>query len=412
MKITDVEVYVVDPTQGSLTYNEEPQNVWTFVRVLTDAGVHGWGESTNFPANGSLIVADAIRHLRPWIVGQDAADITAMWHRLFRKATYLGPRGLPTAVVSGIDIALWDIKGKVAGQPVYDLLGGKVRDSVPLYANGWFAALDGQPACATPEDYAAAARRVVDRGHVAVKLDPFHEMVPYHTGYLAGQISAAGEEFGVACVAAIREAVGPAVEILIDAHGHYNVPTAVRLARRLEPYRIGWLEEPTPPESLEALRAVREQVSVPICVGERLYTRWDFLPVLAGAAGGLPDAGRRLDRRDQRGDADRRPGRDVPHPRDAAQRDGPAPDRRRRPRHAGGAELLPARAQRGERALVRPLPGPPARPPRRPAPPLAAARAGRRARPRVPPSTSRARLAVVARRQAGQVWSPPSTRST
>ena len=107
-------------------------------------------------------------------------------------------------------------------------------------------------------------------------------MLPYHTSYLAGQISPAGEAFGVACVAAIREAVGPEVEILIDAHGHYNVPTAVRLARRLEPYRIGWFEEPTPPESLEALRAVREQVGVPICVGERLYTRWDFLPVLAG----------------------------------------------------------------------------------------------------------------------------------
>jgi len=282
MKITAVEVYVVDPTQGTATYNDEPQNVWTFVRVLTDAGVHGWGESTNFPANGSLIIADAIRHLRPWIVGQNAADITAMWHRLFRKATYLGPRGLPTAVVSGIDIALWDIKGKVTGRPVYDLLGGKVRDDVPLYANGWFAALDGHPACATPAEYAAAARRVVAQGHAAIKLDPFHEMIPYHTGYLAGQITAAGEEFGVACVAEIREAVGPQVEILIDAHGHYNVPTAVRLARRLEPYRIGWFEEPTPPESLEALRAVREQVSVPICVGERLYTRWDFLPVLAG----------------------------------------------------------------------------------------------------------------------------------
>jgi galactonate dehydratase len=280
-KITDVEVYVVDPTQGAATYNEEPQNVWTFVRVLTDAGVHGWGESSNFPANGSLIIGDAIRRLRPWIVGQDAADITAMWHRLFRKAAYLGPRGLPTAVVSGIDIALWDIKGRLAGRPVHDLLGGKVRDSVPLYANGWFAALDGHPACATPEEYAAAARRVVGRGHAAIKLDPFHEMVPHHTGYLGGQITAAGEEFGVACVAAIREAIAPGVEVLIDAHGQYNVPTAVRLARRLERYRIGWFEEPTPPESLDALRAVREQVAVPITVGERLYTRWDFLPVLA-----------------------------------------------------------------------------------------------------------------------------------
>jgi galactonate dehydratase len=281
VKITDVEIYVVDPTQGTSTYNEEPQNVWTFVRVLTDAGVHGWGEASNFPGTGSLIVADALRHLRPWIVGQDAAEITAMWHRLFRKATYLGSRGLPSAVVSGIDIALWDIKGKVAGLPVCDLLGGKVRDDVPLYANGWFAALDGHPACATPEDYAAAARRTVARGHVALKLDPFHEMVPYHTAYLAGQISSAGEEFGVAVVAAVREAVGPEIEILIDAHGHYNVPTAVRLARRLERYRIGWFEEPTPPESIDALRSVREQVGVPLCVGERLYSRWDFQPILA-----------------------------------------------------------------------------------------------------------------------------------
>ena len=177
------------------------------------------------------------------------------------------------------------------------------------------------------------------------------------------------------CVAAIREAVGPEVEILIDAHGHYNVPTAVRLARRLEPYRIGWFEEPTPPESLEALRAVREQVSVPDLRG-RAAVHTVGLP--AGArrpAGGLPDARRRLDRRDQRDDADRRPGRDVPGAGDAPQRDGAAPGRRRRPRHAGRAELLPARAQRRERALVQPLPRPPARSPRRPAPSVPAARA-------------------------------------
>jgi galactonate dehydratase len=282
VKIADLEVFVVDPTGGAVTYNAEPQNVWTFVRVVTDEGLDGWGEASNFPGNGSLMIADALRHLRPWIVGQDAAGITAMWHRLFRKATYLGPRGLPTAVISGIDIALWDIKGKATGRPVYELLGGKVRDTVPLYANGWFAGDDGRPECRTPDDYAAAARRIVARGHRAIKCDPFHEMRPHHTGYLAGQISPAGEEFGVACVAAIRQAVGPEVEILVDAHGHYNVPTAVRLARRLEAFGIGWFEEPTPPESVEALRAVREQVAVPLCVGERLYTRWDFLPILAG----------------------------------------------------------------------------------------------------------------------------------
>lgn len=274
MKITDVKVYVIDPSgRGSA------ERAWTFVLVETDAGVTGAGEATNYPGNGSLIVGDAIRRVKEFVVGQDPADITRLWHTLFRKAAYLGPRGLPTAVISGIDIALWDIKGQVLGRPVYDLLGGKLRDVVPLYANGWFHAYAGHDECHTPAEYAAAAKRVIGAGHVALKTDPFLEMRPYHTGYLTGQISPAGEEEGVAIVAAMREAVGPQVAILIDAHGHYNVPTAVRLARRLEPYGIGWFEEPVPPESPQALRAVREQLTVPICVGERLYTRWDFVPV-------------------------------------------------------------------------------------------------------------------------------------
>jgi galactonate dehydratase len=275
VKITDLEVYVVDPFgRGSAAF------AWTFVRILTDEGISGVGEASNFPGNGSLIVGDAIRRLKEFVVGEDPADITRLWHKIFRKAAYLGPRGLPTAVVSGIDIALWDIKGKTLNRPVYDLIGGRFRDRVPLYANGWWAGrFDELGESLTPDQYAVAAKRTVENGHVALKLDPFVEMAPYHTGYVTGQISPAGEEFGVDVVAAIREAVWPSVEILIDCHGHYNVPTAVRLARRLEPYRIGWFEEPVPPESPQALRAVREQVSVPICVGERLYTRWDFLPI-------------------------------------------------------------------------------------------------------------------------------------
>lgn len=272
--ITDVKVYVVDPSgHGSAAH------AWTFVQVETAEGVTGFGEATNYPGNGSLIVGDAIRRMKDFIVGQDADDINRVWHTLFRKAAYLGPRGLPTAVVSGIDLALWDIKGKTLNRPVYDLLGGKMREVVPLYANGWFHAYDGQEECSTPEQYAAAAKRVVETGHVALKTDPFLEMRPYHTGFVTGQISPEGEELGVAIIAAMREAVGPQVAILIDAHGHYNVPTAVRLANRLEPLGIGWFEEPVPPESPQALRTVREQVRVPICVGERLYTRWDFLPV-------------------------------------------------------------------------------------------------------------------------------------
>jgi len=275
MKITELKVYVVDAfaTGGAVP---RPGDVlpWTFLQVDTDEGITGFGECTNYPGNGSLIIGDALRRVKEFVVGEDPADINRIWHKAFRKAAYLGPRGLPSAIVSGIDIALWDIKGKALGRPVYDLLGGKMRPAVPLYANGWFRG------CETPEQYAEAAKRTVADGHRAVKLDPFLEMRPFHTGYVNGQISAAGEDLGADIIAAVREAVGPAVEILIDCHGHYNVPTAVRLARRLEPYRIGWFEEPVPPESNEALRAVREQVGVPICVGERLYTRWDFLPVL------------------------------------------------------------------------------------------------------------------------------------
>jgi galactonate dehydratase len=282
VRIADLKVYVVDAygaaagEHPSAAHDEGWTLDWTFVEIRTDTGLTGFGECSNFPGNGSLIVGDAVRRLREFVVGEDPADITRLWHRVFRKTAYLGPRGLPSAVVSGIDIALWDLNGKALGRPVYDLLGGKMRPAVPLYANGWFMG------CETPEQYAAAVKPVVADGHMAVKLDPFLEMRPYHTGFLGGQISPAGEQLGVDIVAAVREAVGPAVEVLIDAHGHYNVPTAVRLAKRLEPYRIGWFEEPVPPESPQALRAVREQVSVPICVGERLYTRWDFLPIFEG----------------------------------------------------------------------------------------------------------------------------------
>ncbi|MFN8446050.1 MAG: mandelate racemase/muconate lactonizing enzyme family protein [Caldilineaceae bacterium] len=272
MKISDVKVYVVNPPVPDYDNSDERQ--WTFVQIDTDEGITGWGEATNYPGGGSFLTAQAVLRMKDVLIGEDPANIEPLWHKMYRRYTYLGPRGLPTAAISGIDIALWDIKGKALGRPIYDLLGGKFRDEIRLYANGWFAG------CSTPEQYAEAAKRVVASGHDSIKLDPFLEMIPYHTGYVTGQISAAGEELGCNIVAAIRDAVGPKVEILIDAHGHYNVPTAVRLANRLyAESRIDWFEEPVPPESYDALRSVREQVHCSICVGERLFTRWEFLPI-------------------------------------------------------------------------------------------------------------------------------------
>ena len=273
MKITGVNAYVVDPDYAAAGGTSNRQ--WTFVEIETDEGITGWGEATNYPGGGSFLTAQAVHNCREVLIGEDPADIERLWHRIYRRYSYLGARGLPTSALSGIDIALWDIKGQALGKPVYHLLGGKFRGDIRLYANGWFTG------CTTPEQYAQAFKDVVvPAGHEACKLDPFQEMRPFHTAYVDGQISQQGEELGYDIIRAVREAAGPQFEILIDAHGHYNVPTAVRLANNLyEQSRIEWFEEPVPPESFEALAQVRAQVSARICVGERLFTRYDFLPI-------------------------------------------------------------------------------------------------------------------------------------
>ena len=270
MKITDVKVYPIRP---DIATQPGGANVgWVFVVVETNDGVVGYGECSNWPKKGNMLVAKAVETIKESLIGQDPSHIERIWHELYRNYTYLGSRGLITAVISGIDIALWDIKGKVLGRPVYDLLGGPVRDSILLYTH---------PQYGPPEAIAASARQQVAEGYTALKTDPFwDEMAPQGMAYMSGVISRRGEEMGAEKVAAIRDAVGPEVEILIDCHGNFDVASAIRCAKTLAPYNITWFEEPVPPESYDALRQVREAVDLPICVGERLFTRWDFLPVL------------------------------------------------------------------------------------------------------------------------------------
>ena len=244
------------------------------VQVDTDAGITGWGEVTTYPGPvANRAIAAMIAQAGDFLAGEEADQIERLWHRTFRSFTYMGSRGATTALISAIDIALWDIRGKELGLPIYQLLGGKVRDSIALYTH--------PPEPRTVSDAIADARQIVDAGYEAFKFDPMMRFIPgNHGGYMDGQLSREGMATADEIVAAVREAVGPDIEILVDAHGMYNVPTAIELANRLARHDIHWFEEPVPVESHRALEQVRKEVGVKISVGERLHTRWEFVPIL------------------------------------------------------------------------------------------------------------------------------------
>jgi galactonate dehydratase len=261
MKITGVTSYQLPGTRYP----------WVFLRIDTDAGIHGIGQVSSGP--NSAVVAAAASKLGPLLVGEDPSRIEYLWTKLYTSFSSLGSLGFVSALISGVDIALWDVRGKALGLPIYELLGGRFRDDLRLYSNGWFRG------CETPADFARAAKETVEVGHGAIKLDPFRrhraELQRHGSSY-----DPVDELEAQAIIEAIRDAVGPGVEILIDAHGRFDVPTAIRLANALAPSRIGWFEEPVPPENVDALRQFRDRCQVPVCVGERLYTRWQFRPVL------------------------------------------------------------------------------------------------------------------------------------
>lgn len=278
MKITKITPYLISAPSPFLPTADDSNRrrhnrEYLFVEVNTDEGVTGWGEVTCTRDQANRAVASLIRHTSDILEGDDPKNIEKIWHKIFRHFTYMGSRGATTNVISGIDIALWDIRGKVLGVPVYELLGGPVRDAVDVYCHPE----DG----ATPESLAQHCKAIVETGQKSLKTDPWH---PHHSdevdGYMSGRLSEEAENLGVERIAAAREAVGPDIEILIDNHARFDVPTAIRLAKALEPYDIFWFEEPVGVESNTALKQVRDATNVPICVGERIHTRWEFVPIL------------------------------------------------------------------------------------------------------------------------------------
>ena len=248
-----------------------------FIEVQTDEGITGWGEITTTTLTANRAVAGIIEKLNDLLIGEDPSQIERIWHKIFRSFTYMGSRGATTHVVSGIDIALWDIRGKVLNLPIYELLGGKVRNEILLYTH------PDQKNFKTPEGVEQEIRKIVDSGHTALKFDPFPftgEQSVENAGYLSGTLDRSSERVAAELTAKIREIAGPDIEILIDAHGRFNVPTAIRLCNTLEDAgNIDWFEEPVPVESYHALSQVRDKVNVPITVGERLHTRWEFVQI-------------------------------------------------------------------------------------------------------------------------------------
>ena len=272
MKITGVRPWLV---KASFSYWGE----YLFVEVTTDEGISGWGEITSTTKIANRALASILRQVGEQIKGEDASQIERLWHKIFRSFTYMGSRGAACEVTSAIDIALWDIRGKKLGLPVYELLGGAVRDEISLYTH------PDQSKFTSKQGVIDEIRAIVDSGHTGLKFDPFPHQGDRERrdGYLDGELTRKDEQTAADLTALIRETVGPDIDVLIDAHGRFDVPTAIRLCRSLEEAgQIDWFEEPCPPESLMALKQVREKVNAPISWGERGHTKWDFVPVLEG----------------------------------------------------------------------------------------------------------------------------------
>src|SRR5579859_4826203 len=239
----------------------------TYVRVYTDEGLTGTGECIHGGAGCPALIHD-LKHL---IVGENPLNIDMLWEKMRRAHIFNGAlAGNLVTAMTGIEIALWDLAGKALNLPIYQLLGGRFRDRVRLYCD-CHAGKDE-----TPASYAERANEVVALGFKALKFDVDDFKSPYRYdrwNWTAppGEVAAMVER-----VAAVREAIGPDVEMAIDMHGRYDIQSGIRVAEAMEPFNLMWLEEPVPPENIAALREVKRCASVPICAGENAFLRWGF----------------------------------------------------------------------------------------------------------------------------------------
>src|SRR5512140_1066087 len=223
MKITAIKTYIAG----------NPWKNWLFARVETDEGLYGYGEGT---ANGfARTVEAAIHELSPLIIGLDPFQIEIIVQRMGRDVYTEGGQ-VHNCAIAAVEIACWDIIGKATGQPVYNLIGGRCHRDLRAYANGWYRGPR------TADSFAEKARDVARRGYTALKFDPF--------GDAWRTLSPADFALSIDIIAAVREAVGPQVDILIEGHSRFSGSTAVALAHAMAPHKPAWFEEPVPHQNI------------------------------------------------------------------------------------------------------------------------------------------------------------------
>lgn len=284
MKITSVDAMIIDsgnPCQGRNTWNP------IIVRINTDEGISGFGEVGMAYGKGYRAGYGIVQDFAEVIIGEDPMNIEKIWDKIYRKTFWgLGGGTVVSAGMSAIDIALWDIKGKALGVPIYQLLGGKTNEKLRAYASqlqfGWGngEVVPGKKLMITPEDYAAVTRAAMEDGYTAIKVDPLalSDREPDGRGpwKTTGILSEKAVELAYDRVKAMREAGGKDLDIIIELHSYTDTLSAVQLGQRLEDLRIFYLEEPCTPLNAKNMLEVHRQVRIPIASGERIYQRTGF----------------------------------------------------------------------------------------------------------------------------------------
>lgn len=275
MKITKVDVFLVNDKESPTIHS-------VLCRIYTDTGLYGDGEAAMSYGIGSTAAFGMVQDLSNLIIGMDPLENEKIWDKMYRT-TFWGQNGggVFTAGMSAIDIALWDIKGKYFQVPIYTLLGGKLNDNLRTYASqlqfGW---KDTMGAMFSIEDYVGAAQRAVKDGYDAVKVDFFtFKETPGEGGFTDKDrttlLTPRNLKIVVDRVKAVREVVGPDVDIIMENHSFLDMNTAIQLAEAVKPYNIFYFEEPNTPDPHTAQR-LAQHIHIPIASGERIYTRWQY----------------------------------------------------------------------------------------------------------------------------------------